>query len=228
MNTMNKIIAILPKMLTLLVLVSCSLQKQEPTIGIYNTNTKEKKPSMIIRPYFQSVGYNRFVNIDTIDIRKIDMDYLWLIEDSTLIDFLTDKILYARFSSELSSNMDSYQWFKDSFLNNNPQFCYLGEMSISPKFSSFVIGVFEKPNPFYTNLIVLVNEMEKGFVSVAILSEDADVPEMTFFQNCRYYTFEKILFIEAKQTVLFNGELNTSLMKRKYRIQEDGRIFEIR
>lgn len=224
---MKKKIAFLLKVLTSFILVSCSLHKQELTIDIYNANTEERNSSMIIRPYFQSVGSNRFVNIDTIDIRKIDKEHFWLIEDSTLIDFLTDKILYAQFGSELSSNKDSYQWFKDSFFDNNPQFCYLGEMSISPKFNSFVIGVFEKPNPFYTNLIALVNETDKGFVSIAILSEDADVPEMTFFQNCRYNTIEKSLFIEAKQTVLFDGKLNTNTMKKRYRIYDDGRIFKI-
>lgn len=225
---MNIRIAFLPIVLTLLVFVSCSLHKQEPTIGIYNTNTKERNSSLIIKPYFQSVGSNRFVNIDTIDIRKIYKEHFGLIEDSTLVDFLTEKILYAQLSSELSSNKDSYQWFKDSFYDNNPQFCYLGEMSISPKFSSFVIGVFEKPNPFYTNLIALVNETDEGFVSIAILSEDADVPEMTFFQNCRYNTIKKSLFIEAKRTVLFNGKLDTNMMKKRYRIYDDGRMFEIR
>lgn len=225
---MNEKIAFLPRVLILVIFVSCSLRKAEPTIGIYNTNTEERNTSMIIRPYFQSVGFNRFDNIDTIDIRKIDKEHLLLIEDSSLIDFLTDKILYARFGSEVSSNKDSYQWFKDSFHNNNSRFFYLGEMSISPKFSSFVIGVFENPNPFYTNIIALVNETDKGFVSIAVLSEDADVPEMTFFQNCRYNAFEKTLFIKAKQTVLFNGKINTNVTKKRYWICDDGRIFQKR
>lgn len=225
---MNKKIVFLPKVLTLLILVSCSLHKQELTIDIYNANTEERNSSMIISPYFKSVDSNRFVSIDTIDIRKIDKEHFWLIEDSTLIDFLTEKILYAQFGSELSSNKDSYQWFKDSFYDNNPQFCYLGEMSISPKFNSFVIGVFEKPNPFYTNLIALVNETDKDFVSIAILSEDADVPEMHYVRNCRFNPRRKVLSTKAKRVVLFDGKPNVEVVRKKYRICHDGRIYEMR
>lgn len=225
---MNKKIVFLPIVLISLVFNSCSLHKAESTIGVYNTNKEQESASVRIRPYFQSVGFNRFVNIDTMDIRQVNLERSLLIQDSVLIDFLTDKILHAQFHSEIVADKNSYQWFKDSFCQNNPRFYYLGEMSVSTEFHSLLIGVFEHPNPFYVNMIVLVNETDEGFVSIAILSEDADVPEMHFIQNCRFNPRKKILSTKAKRVVLFNGKTNVEVVRKKYRICYDGRIYEMR
>ena len=189
----------------------------------YNGNLEDNRNAILLSAYIPENG-NRSISIDTIDIRKLYLEQFELLQDSSLIDFLVDKIVLARFYDELRSDNHSCTWFKASLYKTLPKFYYLGEMTISPIYHSFVIGVFEDSRPFYNDLIALVNETEQGFVSIAILSEVAELSELYYYQSCRFDVRKKLFYMEAQRDSWFEGEKAEDRFVKRCKIQNDGKF----